>query len=321
MRCARCIGPSNWKKKWTSIAIAFFPLLTDDAYDAIPKEWLRLRTACGAKGNNSNRFHGKLSMSMDQDSTGSKSPFLSAIVPAYNEQPRIGDTLSQMVAYLGSQAYTWELVVVDDGSTDATASLVKAFGEKYPNVHLISVPHGGKGWAVNHGMLWSTGEYRFLSDADLSMPVEQVSRFLPPEASQFDIAIGSRELSGSRRIGEPYGRHLMGRAYNLLVRMLAVPGLSDTQCGFKCFRGPVAQVLFPLQRLYGFAFDVEILYLARKRGLRIEEVPIDWYYRAQSKVKPLMDSPAMVKDILKIRWYYLSGRYKSRPAAANQDSI
>ena len=260
-------------------------------------------------------------MAKDQVSTGWEPPLLSTVVPAYNEQSRIGDTLSKMVAYLGAQDYTWELVVVDDGSTDETASLVGAFGELHPGVHLISVPHGGKGWAVNQGMLWSTGEYRFLCDADLSMPIEQLSRFLPPQASSFDIAIGSREMSGSRRIGEPYRRHIMGRTYNLLVQLLAVPGLTDTQCGFKCFRGEVAQQLFPLQRLHGFSFDVEILFLARKRGLRIAEIPIDWYYRTQSKVNPLKDSSSMVKDVLKIRWNDFRGRYKFQPPSVTPKSI
>ena len=248
-------------------------------------------------------------------------PYLSIIIPAYNEEPRIVDTLRQVVEYQGSQPHSWEVVVVDDGSTDATASLVKAVAQDYPQVHLISGPHGGKGWAVHHGMQWTTGEYRFLCDADLSMPVEQMSRFLPPQASNFDIALGSREVSGARRIGEPFIRHIMGRAYNLLVRLLVIPNLSDTQCGFKCYRGQVAQELFPIQRLYGFAFDVEILFLARKRGLRMKEVPIDWYYRPQSKVRPIKDSMAMGRDILRIRWHYLRGRYKNLPAPLNQDFV
>ena len=250
-----------------------------------------------------------------------KRPFLSVVIPAYNEEARIADTLREVVSYLGAQAYTWEVLVVDDGSSDATASLVKRASEECSDVHLVSVPHGGKGWAVNHGMLWASGEYRFLCDADLSMPVEQVSRFLPPQADHFDIAIGSREASGSRRIGEPYRRHLMGRVYNLLVQLLAMPGLSDTQCGFKCFRRQAAQEIFPMQRLYGFAFDVEILFLARKRRLRIREVPIDWYYHAESKVKPLKDSLAMSMDILRLRWCHLRGKYKSVPAPVNEDFV
>ena len=247
---------------------------------------------------------------------GNSPPFLSIVIPAYNEEARIEDTLGKVVDYLGRQEYAWEVAVVDDGSTDATASLVRGFTEVHPEVRLISVRHGGKGWAVNRGMLATEGEYRFLCDADLSMPVEQIRRFLPPELSDFDVAVGSRELAGARRIGEPSGRHLMGRVYNLMVRRIAVPGLLDTQCGFKCFHGRAARELFRVQRLYSFAFDVEILFLARKRGLRIKEVPIDWYYMSDSKVRPLRDSLLMTGDILKIRWYSLTRSYQgghSRP--------
>ena len=253
--------------------------------------------------------------------TSDYKPFLSVIIPAYNEEPRIVDTLEQIVDYLESQSYTWEVAVVDDGSTDSTASLVNSFAQGWPHVRLVSIPHGGKGWAVNHGMLSTTGEYRFLCDADLSMPVEQLSRFFPPEISNFDIAIGSREASGSNRIGEPYRRHVMGRVYNVLVRLLAVPGLSDTQCGFKCFRGQEATDLFSLQRLRGFAFDVEILFLAVRRGLRVREVPIDWYFRPQSKVRALFDSLGMSWDIVRVRWNNLRGKYRSLASPANEDIV
>ena len=257
-------------------------------------------------------------MSTDQfPSQRADTPFLSVIIPAYNEESRIVGTLREVVDYLASQPYSWEVVVVDDGSADRTSVLVESFASSESGVYLISVPHGGKGWAVNRGMLWATGEYRFLCDADLSMPFEQVSRFLPPGISQSDISIGSRNVPGSRRIGEPRHRQVMGRIYNLLVRFLALPDLLDTQCGFKCFRGQVARELFPFQRLYGFAFDVEILFLARKRKFQISEVPIDWYYRSESKIRPLKDSFAMTRDILRMRWHYLRGRYKKVPMPAD----
>ena len=248
-------------------------------------------------------------------------PFLSVIIPTYNEETRIIDTLTKVVDYLGSQPHGWEVAVVDDGSIDGTATLVRAFAEEHPEVHLISVAHGGKGWAVNHGMLWTKGDYRFLCDADLSMPVGQISRFLAAESPPSDIAIGSRETAGARRIGEPYRRHFMGRVFNLLVRLLAVRGLSDTQCGFKLFRGEAAQELFRLQRLRGFAFDVEILFLARKRRFRVSEVAIDWHYRPESKVSPFKDSLAMSLDILRIRWNSLMRVYRDRPSSVNQDPV
>lgn len=234
-------------------------------------------------------------------------PFLSVVIPAYNEAPRIIGTLEQVAGFLASRSYTWEVLVADDGSTDATAALVRDFAARDPRIHLLSLSHGGKGWAVKHGMLASAGGYRFLCDADLSMPFEQVERFLPPAVADVDIVVGSRELAGSRRIGEPVRRHLMGRLYNWLVRALAVPGIRDTQCGFKCFRGDGVLDLFRRQTTDGFAFDVEVLFLARKAGLTIQEIGIDWYYREQSKVRPVRDSLIMTWDLLKIRWRHFLG--------------
>ena len=228
--------------------------------------------------------------------------FLSVVIPAFNEEQRISDTLSQVVEYLTAQSYGWEVVVADDGSRDHTAQLVDQVTMDRPNVRILRLPHRGKGWAVKNGMLAAQGEYRLLCDADLSVPIAQVERLLPPLGPGSDVVLGSREAPGAARFGEPVRRHLMGRVFNLLVSRLAVPGLADTQCGFKCFRGEAAQDLFRRQTMDGFAFDVELLYLARKRGLTFAEVGVDWYYRSQSKVRPVRDSLAMTLDLLKIRW-------------------
>ena len=231
-------------------------------------------------------------------------PRLSIIIPAFNEEARIRSTLDQVITFLASRPYSWEVVVADDGSTDATARLVSELAEGRPEVKILRLPHRGKGWAVKHGMLAATGAYRFLCDADLSMPIEQVERFLPPQCAEAAIVIGSREAPNSRRIGEPAPRHYMGRFYNWLVRWLAVPGIRDTQCGFKCFPGEQASVLFKRQRTNGFAFDVEILFLARQSGLTVTEIGIDWYFREHSKVRPLLDSMVMTWDLVKIRWLH-----------------
>ena len=238
-------------------------------------------------------------------------PFLSIVIPAYNEASRINDTLKEVVKYLSARQYDWEVLVADDGSTDDTARLVTEFASRQGNIHLLRLPHKGKGWAVKNGMLKATGEYRFMCDADLSMPFEQVERFLPPQVQGVDIAIGSREAPNSRRFGEPSHRHIMGLVYNRVVRTLSGCDLSDTQCGFKCLRGEVVPELFSKQVIDGFAFDVEILFLATKAGLRIDEIGIDWYYREQSKVRPVRDSLAMTWDLLQIRWRNARGVYNS----------
>jgi len=248
-------------------------------------------------------------------------PFLSIVIPAYNEESRIEGTLRQVVGFLRGRPYSWEVLVVDDGSTDATARLVGEFAATHPNLRLLSLLHGGKGWAVKHGMLRATGQYRMQCDADLSMPIEQAERMLPPQMQGVDVAISSREAPGARRIGEPSHRHLMGRVYNALVRALAVPGVRDTQCGFKCFRGDVVPDLFSRQVVEGFAFDVEVLFLARKAGLVVREVAIDWYYRERSKVHPIGDTIAMTRDLLKIRWRYLRGRYNDNSSEMPTTSL
>jgi glycosyltransferase involved in cell wall biosynthesis len=226
------------------------------------------------------------------------------VIPVYNEEPRISGTLEQIVSFLERWPHTWEVVISDDGSTDASAELIGKFASRYPNVHLLSLPHRGKGWAVKNGMLAAQGQYRLLCDADLSVPIEQVERLLPPQAEAVDVAIGSREAPVSRRIGEPERRHLMGRVYNALVQLLAVPGVRDTQCGFKCFRGEVVPDLFQGRIIDGFGFDVEVLYRARRAGMSVREFGVDWYYRERSKVRPVHDSIAMTCDLLRMRWRY-----------------
>jgi glycosyltransferase involved in cell wall biosynthesis len=236
-------------------------------------------------------------------------PLLSIIVPAYNEEQRLPASLEKIAAFVNGQAFQSEVIVVDDGSRDRTAEVVEGYAACYPFISLIRNPHRGKGCAVKTGMLAGTGEYLFLCDADLSMPIEQVLRFLPPSRADYGIAIGSRESEGSRRIGEPGYRHLMGRVFNLIVRLLAVPGFQDTQCGFKSFRRDVARDVFSVQRMDGFGFDVEVLFIARCRGYRIVEVPIDWYHMANSRVSPIRDTFKMFRDVLEVRLNGLRGLY------------
>ena len=228
--------------------------------------------------------------------------FLSVVIPTFNEEARITDSLSKVIEYLQGQDYSWEVVVADDGSTDRTVGLVGQAIVGHPNVRILHLQHRGKGWAVKNGMLAAEGEFRLLCDADLSVPILQVERLLPPTGPMADIVLGSREADGAIRIGEPVGRHIMGRIFSRLVNSLAVPGLADTQCGFKVFRADAVQDLFPRLTLDGFAFDVELIHLAGKRGLTYSEVGVDWYYRPQSKVRPLRDALAMTLDLFKIRW-------------------
>lgn len=227
-------------------------------------------------------------------------PYLSIIIPAYNEASRLPATLEKIDNFLTSQPYTAEVLVIENGSTDSTLQIAQNFAELHPGFFVFSEKEKGKGRAVRFGMLAAKGKFRFMCDADLSMPVEQISRFLPPQLTGFDVAIGSREAEGAVRYDEPIYRHLGGRAVNLMIRLFALPGLHDTQCGFKCFQGSVAEDLFIQQTLMGWSFDIELLFLARRRHYRIVEVPIDWYFNQESKVNSVRDAFKMGFDILKM---------------------
>ena len=229
-------------------------------------------------------------------------PFLSVVIPAFNEELRITETLAIVTKYLAAQDYEWEVIVADDGSTDHTALLVGQVIVEHSNVRILRLAHGGKGWAVKNGMLAAEGQYRLICDADLSVHIQQVERLLPPNGPDTDIVLGSREAMGAARIGEPVLRRAMGRLFTLLVSRLAVPGFADTQCGFKCFRGITAQDLFQRLTIDGFAFDVELIHIARKLGFSLSEVGINWYYKSESKVRPLQDSLTMTVDVIRIRW-------------------
>jgi len=228
-------------------------------------------------------------------------PFLSIVIPAHNEETRLPATLEKIRSFLAAQPYTAEVVVVENGSSDRTLEIAQAFAADWPTLRVIHSDERGKGRAVRLGMLNATGEYRFFADADLSMPIEEVNRFIPPQIPELDVVNASREAPGARRIGEPSFRHFVGRVFNTFVRVLAVPGLQDTQCGFKCFRGAVAEDVFKRQTIMGWTFDVEILYIARRRGYKIIEVPIAWYYEANSKIRVWSDSIHMLADLLTIR--------------------
>ena len=229
-------------------------------------------------------------------------PHLSVVIPAYNEEIRISRTIREVVSYLNEKDYRWEIVVADDGSSDATARLVDQAAEGDPRVRVLPLEHKGKGWAVKNGMLAAHGEFRLLCDADLSVPIAQVERLLPPHSGGVDVAVGSREAPGAARYGEPGRRHLMGRVFNAVVRHLASVGLADTQCGFKCFRAAAAERLFVNVTLDGFSYDVEVLHLARRSGMTLAEIGVDWHYREHSKVRPFRDALSMTMDLLRIRW-------------------
>lgn len=225
---------------------------------------------------------------------------LAVVVPAYNEEPRLEKSLNRIREYLLAQAYDWEVVVVDDGSTDATPDIARRFAERDARFRLISyTPNRGKGAAVRVGMVDAEADWLMLCDADLAAPIEEVEKLF---AAEKPIAIGSRPLRESNlEIRQPWWREAAGRAFNLAVQTLSIRGIKDTQCGFKLFSHEAAKAIFPRCRFNGFSYDFEALMIGHKLGFEIAEVPIRWSHQEGSKVRLVRDGLRMLRDLVKLR--------------------
>jgi dolichyl-phosphate beta-glucosyltransferase len=234
---------------------------------------------------------------------------LTIIIPAYNEERRLPRSLEQVVTFVQQQPEPMEVIVVENGSRDRTTEIADSYAARYPFVRVMH-SEKGKGVAVKAGMMAGRGRYLFICDSDLSMPIAEVRKFLPPILPDYDVAIASREGPGAHRFGEPPYRHLMGRVFNFIVRVLAIPGFQDTQCGFKSFRRQVAGEVFAAQTMTGWAFDVEALFIALRRGYRVIAVPINWYFDGDSRIDPIPDTYRMVRDVLRIRLNAWRGAYE-----------
>lgn len=250
----------------------------------------------------------------------SDTPFLSIVIPALNEEHRLPPTLAKIDAFLKTQDYSAEVIVVDNGSNDRTKEVVLKFAETHDYVKFIQLAERGKGRAVKAGMLAANGDYRFICDADLSMPIEEITKFLPPNSDGADILIGSREGEEANRVGEPEYRHIMGRIFNFIVKLTAVSEFEDTQCGFKMFSREAAEDLFQVQQMNGIGFDVELIYIGLRRGYKILDVPITWYYDPDSRMRLIQDSLHILVEIWEIRQNWRKGVYERQNPTQGRDS-
>ena len=251
--------------------------------------------------------------------------YLSIVIPAYNEEQNIRQSLAKVFEFLNTKDYPFEVIVVDDGSTDKTVEIIEEFFGERTELKLIKNPHKGKGFTVRTGVLAAKGEYVLFADADLATPIEEADRLLMwLKDHDFSVAIASREGFGAQRVKEPYYRHLMGRGFNFLVQLLVLSGIEDSQCGFKMFTREAAREIFSRLYIYGErvqkinraylgAFDVEVLFLARKLGYKIKEVPVTWRYVKTQRLDPLRDSIRMFWDIVGVRVGDLRGVYGRNP--------
>ncbi|MCY3781211.1 MAG: glycosyltransferase family 2 protein [Chloroflexi bacterium] len=248
-------------------------------------------------------------------------PFLSIVIPAHNEETRLPPSLEEIDRFLRTQDFSAEVIIVENGSHDRTFDIALECARDYEYLKVIRSPDNlrGKGLAVKQGMLAAAGKWRFICDADLSMRIDDLVQFLPPATKGFDIVIASREAPGAVRVEEPEYRHLMGRINNFIIKLAAINEYEDTQCGFKMFSAEAATDLFEVQRMNGIGFDVELLYIAKKRGYKVKEVPITWYYDPYSTMRLWDDSIHMLREIWEIRRNWRRGCY-ARPTASSKDS-
>lgn len=238
-------------------------------------------------------------------------PAYSIVIPAYNEGPRLGPTLERVLAYVRAQVWNAEVIVVNDGSRDNTADIVRSFAAKDPALRLLENPgNRGKGYSVRNGILHARGQTIIFSDADLSSPIEESVKLLAALEAGADIAIGSRWLRAETQTQrQPIHRQIFGRVFNLMLRATLGLQFADTQCGFKAFKSTAAQTIFPLQKIERWGFDPEILFLARKFGFKVTEVPVAWGHSGETRIHPVLDGAKMFQEMLRIRWYSLSGKY------------
>jgi len=236
---------------------------------------------------------------------------ISIVIPAYNEEARLRGTLERILSHVDGKGYDHEIIVVDDGSGDGTVLVAEGFAGKGVRI-LRNDRNRGKGYAVRHGMLEAGKDLLLFSDADLSTPIEELEKLAAPVLTgKVQIAIGSRAVAGSQiEISQPAYRVAMGKIFNGLVRGIALGGVRDTQCGFKLFTREAAREVFRRQTLHGFGFDVEILFIARRLGLQIAEVPVRWIDSPDSKVHAIRDSWGMLQDLFRVRWNDLRGKYR-----------
>jgi dolichyl-phosphate beta-glucosyltransferase len=234
---------------------------------------------------------------------------LSIVIPTYNEAERVEQTVDELRGELLTSGASFEIRVVDDGSEDRTREVVERMGKADTRIVLQREPHRGKGGALRAGLLAARGALRFMCDADLSMPAREIHRFVSLVPGDCDIAIGTREGPGARRVDEPAYRHVMGRAFNALVQSGLLPGLHDTQCGFKLFTARAVEAVLPSTTMEGWTFDLEVLFIARLQGWRIREVPIEWHYRDRSRVSIVRDPWRMARDLWTIRANGRRGMY------------
>lgn len=240
-------------------------------------------------------------------------PSITIVIPAYNERARLGRTLDRILDFINQEAWGAEIIVVDDGSRDQTAELVQTYARENPSVRLLSNPgNRGKGYSVRNGILHANGEFILFTDADLSSPIEEAPKLFRALEDGSDIAIGSRwvrpELQTQR---QSLIRQILGRVFNGFLRLFLGLKFNDTQCGFKALRQHCAKAVFPLQKVEGWGFDPEILFLAHKMGFTVTEVPVVWAHDDGTRIHPLADGAKMIADMIRIRWYDLSGKYTS----------
>ncbi len=241
-------------------------------------------------------------------------PRISIVIPAYNESARIGNALREVLRCVHERSWHAEILVVNDGSTDGTASIVEEFAHLHPEVRLLKNDRNrGKGFSVRQGVLHAVGEMVMFTDADLSAPMEEAELLFTAVRQGADIAIGSRWLERNRQtLKQPLYRQFFGRCFNAITRLVMGLPFADTQCGFKAFQRPVAQTIFQLQRIERWGFDPELLFIALKRGYTIREVPVTWGHDQRSRLSYLKDGVKMLEEIAYIRWEAFAGAYDRR---------